>query len=94
VKLYEYEPGFVHAKVIVADDEMAIVGSSNMDYRSFYLHYECGAYLYHNSAIPHIRKDVKETLLKCIEVDFDSLKKEKWIGRIVGGLLRLVAPLM
>lgn len=94
VKIYEYTPGFVHAKVMVADDNMAVIGSSNLDFRSFYLHYECGVYLYENSEIQKVEEDVERTLKKCQEVLEGDWKQEKWYVQLLGKLLRLVAPLM
>lgn len=94
VKLYEYTPGFVHAKVMVADGKMAVVGSSNLDFRSFYLHYECGAFLYDNSEINKIEGDVEHTLSLSQEILEGDWKREKWYVQIGGSLLRLVAPLM
>ena len=57
VKIYEYTPGFVHAKVFVSDDEKAVVGTINLDYRSLYHHFECGVFLYRNSQIGQIEQD-------------------------------------
>lgn len=68
VKIYEYTPGFVHAKVFTSDDEKAVVGTINLDYRSLYLHFECAVYLYQNEEIPSIEEDFQETLAKCQEV--------------------------
>ena len=65
VKIYEYTPGFVHAKVFVSDDKKAVVGTINLDYRSLYHHFECAAYLYKTDCIPDIEKDFQDTLSKC-----------------------------
>ena len=62
VQIYEYTPGFVHAKVFTSDDRKAVVGTINMDYRSLYLHFECAAFLYENSEIPAVENDFQETL--------------------------------
>lgn len=94
VKIYEYTPGFVHAKVFVSDHTTASVGTINLDYRSLYLHYECSAYLYQNSAIADIEKDFQETLDKCQEITIEDCKKLNVFVRLAGRLLRLVAPLM
>lgn len=59
VKIYEFTPGFLHAKSFVVDDEVAMVGTINMDYRSFQLHYECGVMLYGAAAIAEVRKDME-----------------------------------
>ena len=65
VKIYEYTPGFVHAKVCVADDREAMVGTINLDYRSFYHHFECAAYMQGVDCIGDIEKDFEATRLKC-----------------------------
>lgn len=94
VKIYEYEPGFVHAKVFVSDDVKAVVGTVNLDYRSLYHHFECGLILYRNSQIAVIEKDVRDTLEKCIEMTMEDYKKMKLTDRALGRLMRIVAPLM
>lgn len=94
VKIFEYTPGFVHAKVFVADDEKAVVGSLNLDYRSLYHHFECAAFIYRNSEIPMIKQDFEQTLEKCQVVTTEDYKKQKLWVRIAGKFLRMLAPLM
>ena len=94
VKIYEYTPGFVHAKVFVSDNEKAVVGTINLDYRSLYHHFECATYMYKTSCITDIEDDFQETLAKCSEVTLETIKKEKLFYRIAGGLLKTIAPLM
>ena len=94
VKIYEYTPGFVHAKVFVSDDRTAVVGTINMDYRSLYHHFECATYMHKTACIPDIEHDFQETLLKCREVTEETVKNEKASYKIVGGLMKLIAPLM
>lgn len=94
VEIYEYEPGFVHAKVFVSDDEKATVGTINLDYRSFYHHFECGLFMYRNSQIPYIKRDFQETLEKCIKIQVSDYKKLKLSTRVLGKILRPFAPLM
>lgn len=62
VKIYEFLPGFVHAKVFVSDDDTATVGTVNLDYRSLYLHFECGVFIYNNPVVREIEQDFQETL--------------------------------
>ena len=93
IKVYEYEPGFVHAKVFVSDDEKAVVGTINMDYRSLYHHFECAAYLYRNEAVADVEADFRKTLEQCIEVDIGYYKKISAFNRMIGRVLRLVGPL-
>lgn len=93
VKVYKYTPGFVHAKVFVSDDNVATVGTINMDYRSLYLHFECGCYLENVDVI----KDIKEDLINTIEKSHEITKEvatPKLIKGVLQALLRLVAPLM
>lgn len=94
VKIYEYTPGFVHAKVFVSDDRKAVVGTINMDYRSLYLHFENAAYLYEVPAVQDILTDFKETLAKCQQVTTETIKKRGILSKVAGGLLKLIAPLM
>ncbi|MCM1133565.1 MAG: cardiolipin synthase [Ruminococcus flavefaciens] len=93
VKLYEYTPGFVHSKVFVCDDEKAVVGTINLDYRSLYHHFECATYMYRTSCIPSVEADFQQTLASCRRVTTETIKKEKLYYKIVGQILKLVAPL-
>ena len=94
VKIYEYTPGFVHAKVAVSDDCRAVVGTINLDYRSLYHHFECAAYLYQVDCIPQIEEDFQKTLAKCREVTDESITNEKTFMKLKGYIMKLVAPLM
>ena len=94
VKIYEYTPGFVHAKVFVSDDIKAVVGTINLDYRSLYHHFECATYMYKTDCIADIEKDFKETLAKCRQVSTESIKKEKISYKLIGGLAKMISPLM
>ncbi len=94
VKIYEYTPGFVHAKVFVSDDVKAVVGTINLDYRSLYHHFECATYMYRTDCIPDIEKDFRETLAKCREVTPETIKNEKFFYKAAGGLMQFIAPLM
>lgn len=94
VKLYEYTPGFVHAKIFVSDDEKAVVGTINMDYRSLYHHFECATYLYKNSSVQNIEADYHKTLEVCTQITEDSVRNEKMYYKVLGALIKIVAPLM
>lgn len=94
VQIYEYTPGFVHAKVFVSDNDTATVGTINLDYRSFYHHFECGVFIYNNPVVWDIERDFQATLAKCEKVSLTDLKSRGLIERIIGRVLRLVAPLM
>lgn len=94
VKIYEYTPGFVHAKVFVSDDCRAVVGTINLDFRSLYLHFECAAYMYQVEAVRDIEADFQETLAKCHQVTVEDCRKLPVMKKIFGRCLRILAPLM
>ena len=94
VHIFEYAPGFVHAKVFVSDNEKAVVGTINLDYRSLYHHFECATYLYRTPCITDIEKDFQTALSQCREVTLESIRNERMSYRILGRLLKFVAPLM
>lgn len=94
VKIYEYTPGFIHSKTFVADDEYGIVGTINMDYRSLYLHFECGVWMYGTSSIADLKDDFVTTLKVCREITLDELAQIKWYNKFISLVLRAFAPLM
>ena len=94
VKIYEYTPGFVHAKVVVSDNQKAVVGTINLDYRSLYHHFECATYMYQTACISEIERDFQETLGKCRTVTPESIRGEKFFYKAAGSLLQFIAPLM
>lgn len=94
VKIYEYTPGFVHAKIFISDDEKAVVGTINLDYRSLYHHFECAAFMYKTDCMPDIVQDFEATLTKCRQVTDESIKKEKLTTKILGSTMKILAPLM
>jgi len=94
VQIYEYTPGFIHAKSFIADGRKAVVGTINLDYRSLYLHFECAAYMYRNAEIEKIEQDFKNTLKQCQKVTRDDIRKQSWLNQLIGKILRLFAPLM
>ena len=94
VKIYEYRPGFVHSKTFVCDDKVATVGTVNLDFRSLYLHYECGCLFYKKDGIMDMRKDFEETFAKGILVDRDYYELIPIWKRAAGRVLRMFAPLL
>ncbi len=94
VHVYEYQSGFIHAKNVIADDECAVCGTINMDYRSFYLHYECGVFLSEMSAIFDMKEDFLHTLKLCKEMDLESWSKRPVMHKLVQGTLRVLSPLL
>lgn len=94
VKIYEYTPGFIHSKTFVADDEIGVVGTINMDYRSLYLHFECGVWLYKTKSVLQIKEDFLETLKVCQKITLEDCDNIKWSNRFIRSILRVFAPLM
>ena len=97
VRVYEYTPGFMHSKSCVADDAVGVVGTINMDYRSLFLHFECGVCLYRNDAVHAMRQDFERTLATCHEItnaDLDTAGLVARSTRVVGRVLRVFSPLL
>lgn len=94
VKIYQYSPGFIHAKGYVCDDQVAVVGTINMDYRSLYLHFECGVYFYGCDAVLDVRKDFTDTFPLCREIELEYCTKRSAAVRCFQCILRLLAPLV
>lgn len=94
VKIYEYSPGFVHAKVFVADDLAAVVGTINLDYRSFYHHFECAAFMYDTACIPDIKADMEATFAKSVLMEKDFMRREKLSIKLLGFVMKTIAPLL
>lgn len=94
IEIYEYKPGFIHSKVIISDDEVALVGTANFDFRSFYLNYECGIWMYSTKEELKIKQDFEETIKKCQQIELKIWKKRQLDIRIIEALLRLISPLL
>jgi len=94
VKVYEYLPGFIHAKTFVSDDEKAVVGSINMDFRSQYLNFEDAVYIYRNPVVDDIKHDFEVTLRDCARMTMESYEALPVLHRFLGKAMRLIAPLM
>lgn len=93
-KIYEYVPGFIHSKVMMADDKAAIVGTINMDYRSYYLNFECGVYLYKNKVIKDICRDFDNTIAESQLIDLSECNKIPLYRRLIRAFFKLFAPFM
>lgn len=91
VKIYRYEPGFLHAKSVMVDREAAFVGSVNMDYRSFDLHYECGVMLYGVPMIEALLEDMDGIVDASHQVTMEEWQHRSWLRRVFEPILRLFA---
>lgn len=94
IEVYEYTPGFIHAKNFCSDDEVAVVGSINLDFRSLYLHFECATWMVNSPAVADVAKDFDETLKQCRRLTLETLKERPLWKRVLGAVLRIFAPLM
>lgn len=94
VKIYEYTPGFIHAKSFVVDDKYAVVGTINLDYRSLYLHFECGIFLYKTKTIKDIKKDYIKTLNLCEIYKLKDCVNISSIRKLYRAFLNVFSPLM
>ena len=93
VRIYEFN-GFIHAKNFVSDDEKAIVGTINLDYRSLYLHFECATFMYRTGTERVVREDFDETLGKSREITLADCDKRSLLSCAVSAVLRMFAPLL
>ena len=94
IRIYQYTPGFIHAKCFVCDDKIATVGSINMDYRSLYLHFECGVWMYDTDTVMKVKEDAVATIAQSREITMEDCRRQSWMKRLVLSVLRLVAPLV
>lgn len=93
VRIFEYKPGFIHAKTIINED-CGIVGTINMDYRSFFLHYECGLWMCNQEVINMIKKDVLDTIDISVEITYEEWKNRPWYLKTYQRVLNLFSTLM
>lgn len=93
VKIYEYTNGFIHSKTFVSDDCIATVGTTNLDFRSLYLHFECGTLMFGSSAVMEIKEDFLNTLKICRPITENDCNSNI-VMRLMQDILRLFAPLM
>ena len=92
VRIYTYTPGFLHAKACLLDDEIGMLGTVNLDYRSLFLHFECNALFYRASLLRDLKQDFEETLPLCKEITQQDLRKALH-SRMLDSILRIISPL-
>ena len=93
VRIYEYSPGFIHAKSILADDRIGVVGTINLDYRSLYLHFECGTLMIGSGALRKLKEDCKLTFSKSRRLTIEDCRTNL-AGLLIDGVLRVLSPLL
>lgn len=96
IEIYEFIPGFVHSKVVLVDDRKATVGTVNMDFRSFYLNFECGLYVYnHKQVLEAIYHDFQESFAQSQQITLQEFEQTyPWHKRLAGALMRIISPLL
>ena len=93
VKIYEYKPGFIHAKTYVSDDKYAIIGTINLDYRSLVHHFENGIWMYNCDCIKSLKQDIDNTLNKSIEIT-TKMMKTTLFNKFFRAVVRIFAPML
>lgn len=94
IEVYEYTPGFIHSKTVVVDDQVCTIGTINFDYRSLYLHFECGVWMYKTDTVMQVKKDFIDTMKDCKQIKDEDLKNTKWIVHFARSILKIFSPLM
>ena len=94
IRIFEYTPGFLHAKELVADGQLAICGSVNLDFRSLWEHYECGALFVGGAVVEEIEADIRTIQEQSREISYEEWKRRGLWKKIVEEFLCLLAPLM
>lgn len=94
VRIYEYSPGFIHAKMVVSDDDQAVVGTFNMDYRSFYLHFEDAVWFCGGSMVGKVKNDILNVFEVSHEVTLDEVNARPFYYKAMAAVFRLFAPMM
>lgn len=92
VKIYEYTPGFIHAKSFVCDDKLAVCGTINLDYRSLVHHFECGAWMYDTDCIGDMKADFLATVERSQKITMDGARLRGW-QRLLAELMKVFSPL-
>lgn len=93
-KIYRFKEGFNHAKTLIIDDDYAIIGTVNVDYRSMFLHFECCNLLMHTPTIKDIKEDFEQTILASEELKYEVSKKRNPIKRLISFFLSIFGPLV
>lgn len=93
VKIYEYKPGFIHSKLYIADDNVAMIGTINLDYRSLVHHFENGVWMYKDPSISKMKEDFTETMNKSIYMN-EIKRKDKLFNRFIRAIVRIFSPLL
>ena len=94
IRIFEYVPGFIHSKMFVVDDNTAIVGTANMDFRSFFLHFESGTVFYGGKVVDDVRSDFNDTFDLCKEITYKEFEARPWGQKVLAQLSKIAAPML
>ena len=94
VRCYQYEKGFIHAKVLCIDGQVASVGTANMDIRSFELNFEVNAFLYDEEMTKLLEEDFRNDLKSCVEITKDWYHRRRWWFKVKEAVARLISPML
>ncbi len=94
VSIYQYTPGFNHGKTFIVDDDYAVVGTINLDYRSLYLHFECGVWMYNTDSVQQVKSSTLEALKISRQVTLQDIKNTPKIKKLIRAVFKIFAPLM
>ncbi len=94
VKIYQYTPGFIHSKCFVVDDEYASVGTTNLDFRALYLHFECGTLMFKTESVHKVTEDALETFKMSREISLEECENKNLFHQLFLSVMRLFAPLL
>ena len=94
VKIYQYTPGFIHSKCFVVDDEYASVGTTNLDFRALYLHFECGTLMYKTESVHKVTEDALETFAKSREILLEECENKNFFYQLFLSVMQLFSPLL
>lgn len=94
IRIFEYKPGFVHSKNLLADGNIGIVGSANLDFRSYYLNFESGALMYKTDAVKDLEKDFNKTFDESIEICLEDVKKTPAYIKFFRQVIGMFSPLL
>ena len=94
VKIYQYTPGFIHAKCFVVDDEYASVGTTNLDFRALYLHFECGILLYNTNSVLQVKEDALKTFEISRQISLEECENKNFVYQMFLSVMRLFSPLL
>ncbi|MBR7554557.1 cardiolipin synthase [Allobacillus sp. GCM10007491] len=94
IRVFEYEKGFMHSKVMLVDDELASIGTSNMDMRSFHLNFEVNAFLFKTDSTIELKEDFERDFLDSNELVPETFNKRSIFIRVMESFFRLLSPLL